>query len=155
MFQLQSLSLGILEEEIRAWRALTIHNLTKDNQSFQAQREKDIEAITDILFAEISLFGDSTLATREQLRQIVSDVAELGLEIAKLPFEILPISGLRPGGLFKADMMQDVDPQEEEVISPKTTIIISFPWVKVTYDEMGGRVYQSTYLNKARVSCIC
>ena len=148
----------ILEEETQAWSALTIHNLTKNNKNLRTVMEKDIDAITDMLLSDLSPFCDftkSTLDTRVPLREIVSDVAELGLEIAKLPFEIWPISNLEPGGPFKADMMEDVDPEEEEAIPERTTIIISFPWVKVTYDETGRRVYQPTYLSKARVSCIC
>ena len=63
-----------------------------------------------MLLTEISPFGGSTLATREQPRQIVSDVAELGLEIAKHPFQIRP-TNLTPGGSFEVDTMQNVDPQ--------------------------------------------
>lgn len=107
-----------------------------------------------MLLTEISPFGGSTLATREQLRQIVSDVAEFGLEIAKLPFEIWPKSNLPPGRKFDADTMQDVDPPVDWAISHWTTIIVSFPWVKGSYNEWGRRDYKTTYLNKARVSCI-
>ena len=84
------------------------------------------------------------------MREIVSEVAELGLEIAKLPFEILPIACLRLGDPFNPDMMEDVDPEEA---AGNATIILSYPWVKVKYDEMGRSVYPSTYLSKARVSC--
>ena len=52
-------------------------------------------------------------------------------------------------------MMKEVDPEETEVVSRKTTIILSYPWVKVTYDEAGKSVYPQIYLAKARVSCIC
>lgn len=106
---------------------------------------------------DLSPFGGSARATREKLREIVSDVAELGLEIARLPFEIRPILDLKPGQPFVADMMKAVDLEEEEedMISRQTTIILSYPWVKVTYDQMGNSVYQNTYLCKARVSCIC
>ena len=81
-------------------------------------------------------------------------MAELGLELARLPYQIRPKIDLKPGVPFDADMMKDVDPEEEEV-SGKTTIILSYPWEKVSYDEMGKSVTQSTYLVKARVSCIC
>ena len=144
----------LLEEEARAWSALTIHRLTKDNRDLQIEKEKDIENITNTLLHELSSFGSSTRATPEKLKEIVSKVAELGLELARLPFEIRPITDLNPGGDFVADMMKDVDP-DEEAVSAKTTIILSYPWVKVTYDETGkGVVYQNTYLCKARVSCI-
>ena len=109
-----------------------------------------------MLLTEISPLGGSTLATRGQLRQIVSDVAELGLEIAKLPFAIWPdIHLLWPGVKFKAETMQDVDPPKDWAISHWTTIIVSFPWVKQSYDECGAKNYGTTYLTKARVSCIC
>lgn len=81
-------------------------------------------------------------------------MAELGLEIARLPFEIRPILDLKPGEPFVANMMKDLDPEEGEV-SGKTAIILSYPWVKVTYDETGKSVFPSNYLSKARVSCIC
>ena len=80
-------------------------------------------------------------------------MAELGLEIAKLPFEVRSMSGLNPGETFVADTMIDVD-QEEGAISETTTIILCYPLVKVTYDEMGKSTNPSTYLSKARVSCI-
>ena len=131
--------------------ALTIHCLTKDNHNFQIRKEKEIETITDAILHDLSPFSGSPRATREKLRDIVSDVAELGLEIAKLPFEIQSISGLNPGGPFVANTMIDVD-QQEGVISETTTIILCYPLVKVTYDEMGKSV--NTYLSKARVSCI-
>ena len=144
----------LLEEEIREWSALTIHRLTKDNNNLQVEKEKDIDAITDTVLHNLSPFGGSARATREKLREIVSNVAELGLEMARLPFEIRPLSDLKPGEPFVAEMMKDVDPEEEEV-SGKTTIILAYPWVKVTYDETGKGVVQNTYLSKARVSCIC
>ena len=138
---------------------MTIHRLTKNNQKFQVEKEKDIDTTTDMLLHDLAPFGDTAPgndgATRQKLREIVSNVAELGLEIARLPFEIRPIEDLKPGGPFVEDMMTDVDPDEEETISRKTTIILSHPWVKVTYDEMGNGVLPSTYLSKARVSCIC
>ena len=143
----------ILEQEIQAWSALTIHCLTKNNHNFQIKKEKEIETITDTILHDLSPFSGSPRATRGKLRDIVSDVAELGLEIAKLPFEVRSISDLNPGGPFVADMMIDVD-QEEGVISGTTTIILSYPLVKVTYDEMGKSVHSSTYLSKALVSCI-
>lgn len=144
----------LLEEEARAWSALTIHRLTKDNQNLQMEREKDIDAVTDMVLHDLSSFSGSPRATREKLRDIVSKVADLGLELAKLPFEIRPMTELNPGDPFVADMMKDMDPEEEDV-SGMTTIILSYPWVKVTYDETGKSIYQSTYLCKARVSCIC
>ena len=147
----------ILEEQIRAWSALTIHNLTKNDENLRTEREKDIDAITDMLLSDLSPFGgstESTLATREQLRQIVCNVAELGLEIAKLPFEIWP-EKLTPGGSFEMDTMQNVDPQVGLARYHRTTIIVSFPWVKAKYYESGTKMFDRTYLNKARVSCIC
>ena len=80
-------------------------------------------------------------------------MADLGLEIAKLPFKVQFGPGPRPGGPFVADKMKDVD-QEEGVISETTTIILSYPLVKVTYDEMGKSINPSTYLSKGLVSCI-
>ena len=144
-----------LEEEIRAWSALTIHHLTKNNHNFQLEKEKDIDSTTDRVLHHVSSFSGSPRATREKLREIVSDVAELGLEIARLPFEIWPLISLMPGDPFVTDTMKEVDPEEVEVNSRKTTIILSYPWVKVTYDEAGKCVYPGTYLCKARVSCIC
>ena len=131
--------------------ALNIHCLTKNNHNFQIEKEKEIETITDTILHDLSSFSGSPRATREKLRDIVSDVAELGLEIAKLPFEIRSMSDLNYGGPFVADTMIDVD-QEEGVVSETTTIILCYPLVKVTYDEMGKSV--NTYLSKARVSCI-
>lgn len=145
----------LLEEEIRAWKILTINHLTKDNDNLQIEKEKDIDAITNRILHHVSPFSGSPRATREKLREIVSDVAELGLEIARFPFEIRPILDLKPGDPFVPDMMKEVDPEETEVVSRKTTIILSYPWVKVTYDEMGKSVCPKTYLVKARVSCIC
>lgn len=144
----------LLEEEARAWSALTIHRLTKDNQNLHLEKEKEIDAMTDMVLVDLSSFSGSTRATREKLRDIISKVAELGLELARLPFEIRPITDLNPGNPFVEDMMIDMDPEDED-ISEMTTIILSYPWVKVTYDETGkGVVYQNTYLCKARVSCI-
>ena len=143
----------ILEQGIQSWSALTIHCLTKDNHNFQIKKEKEIETITDTLLHDLSSFNGSPRATRQKLRHVVSDVAELGLEIAKLPFEVRSISDLDPGGPFVANMMKDVD-QQEGVISETTTIILCYPLVKVTYDEMGKSVNPSTYLSKALVSCI-
>ena len=151
----------LLEQEIRAWSTLTIRNLTENNLYLQFETEKDIDSVTDMVLEDISPFGGSARATREKLREIVSNVAELGLELARLPYEIRPISTLKPGAPFVADMMKIVDLEEAEVdeagepVSRKTTIILSYPWVRVTYDKMGKSVYQNTYLCKARVSCIC
>ena len=160
------------------------------------------------MFNLLSPLNGSTRATRQKLRVIVSNVADLGLEIARLPYEILPLSGLKPGGPFVTDMMKDVDLEEKEEEeneedeeedeedededqddddndeeedddddddddddgdddddeeeeeeeekekkeTPRnTTIILSYPWVRVTYDQMGKSIYQ---LSKARVSCI-
>ena len=144
---------NILEQEIQSWSALTIHCLIKNNHNFQIEKEKEIETITDTLLHDLSSFNGSPRATREKLRDIVSDVAELGLEIAKLPFKFRSISDLKLGGPFVANMMIDVD-QEEGMISETTTIILCYPLVKVTYDEMGKSVNPSTYISKARVSCI-
>ena len=144
---------NILEQEIQAWSALTIYYLTKDNHNFQIKKEKEIETITDTILHDLSSFNGSPRATRERLRDIVSDVADLGLEIAKHPFEFRSVSDLDPGGPFVANMMKDVD-QEEGVISETTTIILCYPLVKVKYDEMGKSTNPSTYLSKARVSCI-
>ena len=138
---------------MQAWRARTIHILTNNNQRFLAEREKNIDSITDMLLTEISPFGGSTLTTREQLRQIVSYVAELGLEIAKHPFQIRP-TNLTPGESFEVGTMQNVDPQVGLARYHRTTIIVSFPWLKATYHERGMTDY-TTCLNKARVSCIC
>ena len=143
----------MIEQEIQAWNALTIHCLTKDNHNFQIKKEKEIEIITDTILYDLSSFCGSPRATREKLRDIVSDVADLGLEIAKLPFEVQFGSDLNPGGPFVADMMTDVD-QEEGVVSETTTIILCYPLVKVTYDEIGKSVHPSIYLSKALVSCI-
>ena len=144
----------ILEEELRGWSALTVHRLTKENDNLPVEKEKDIDTITDTVLQDLSPFGGSARATREKLREIVSNVAELGLEMARLPFEIRPLLDLKPGEPFTEDMMKDMDPEEDEV-SGKTTIILSYPWVKVAYDGAGKGVLQSTYLSKARVSCIC
>ena len=81
----------ILEEEIQAWSALTIHHLTKDNPSLLIQKEMDIDTTTDLVLHYLSPFSGSAQATRGKLRKIVSDVAKLGLNIAKLPFEIRPL----------------------------------------------------------------
>lgn len=126
----------------------------KDNPDFLIEKEKDISIITDMLLQDLSPFGGSARATREKLRDIVTDVAELGLEIARLPFQIRPID-LKPGDLFVADMMKEVDPEEAERVLRKTTIILSYPWVKVKYNEMGKSSYPGTPLIKARVSCVC
>ena len=107
-----------------------------------------------MLLVDVSPFRGSPLATPEKLREIVSDMAELGLEIGRLPFEIRPTFNLKPGDAFVGDMMTDVDQEGEEMIPGKITIILSYPWVKVTYDKMGMKV-PPIYLCKARVSCIC
>jgi len=148
--------MGCTEQEIRAWSTLTIRNITRNNPDLQMEKELDIDAVTDLVLEDISPFGGNARATREKLREIVSNVADLGFEIAKLPFEIRPID-LKPGVPFAANMMKSVDLEEEEedMTSKRTTIILSYPWVKVTYDETGKGVYQRTYLSKAAVSCIC
>ena len=125
----------------------------KDNPNFLIEREKDISLITDQLVQYLSPFGGSARATREKLREIVTDVAELGLEIASSPFEIRPID-LKPGGLFVADIMKEVDPEETGRVPRRTTIILSYPWVKVKYNEVGKGVFPGTPLVKGRVSCV-
>ena len=117
------------------------------------EKDKDIDDITNMLLEDLSFIRGSPRATPEKLREIVSKVAELGLELARLPFEIRPEFNLYPGDPFVADMMKNVDPEEGDV-SRNTTIILSYPWIKVTYDETGKGISQSTYLCKARVSCI-
>lgn len=71
----------------------------------QTEKEKDIDTTIDRLLDNLSLFYGSARATWGTLREIVSDMAELGLEIAKLPFKIQPILELKLGDSFVADMM--------------------------------------------------
>lgn len=71
----------------------------------QTEKEKDIDTTIDRLLNNLSLFYGSARATRGKPREIVSDVAELGLEFEKLPFKIQPILDFKPRDPFVADMM--------------------------------------------------
>ena len=86
----------------------------------------------------------------------MSKVANIGIELAQLPFGVFPLT-LPPGTLSDHQAMVDVDEEEmdEDRTPKKTTIILSPPWTKVIYTEEGKEVlHKSNVLCKAQVSCL-
>ena len=130
--------------------------MVKDNPAFIQFQKKEIDALTDSLFEEISPWGEFKKVNKKGLRDIVVKAAKLGIELAQLPFGVFPLQ-LGPGTLFDHQAMVDVDEEEmdKDRTSKKTTIILSLPWTKVIYTEEGKEVLdKSNLLCKAQVSCL-
>ncbi|KAF8469760.1 hypothetical protein BDZ91DRAFT_720981 [Kalaharituber pfeilii] len=147
------------DEDRRLWSALTAHLLSKNTQDLDAQQEEHINVINDDLCTQVAPLGSLKRASKEGLKSLIWKVAKLGLEMAQLPFYIMPRIELKPGDPYEEHTMEDIELEGAESNVPKnTTIILTPAWVKMIFDKEGKRVYDphdpTCYITKARVSCI-
>lgn len=146
------------DEDFQTWKALTVHRMVKDNPTFLQDQKTEIDAVTDSLYKEIAPWGGSKRVNKKGLRDIALKAAKLGLELAQLPFRVVPLE-LKPGIPFDHQKMVDIELEgrvaKDSTPKKATTIILSFPWVKVTYTEGGREVAdKNNVLCKAQVSCL-
>ena len=122
---------------------------------FLQKQEEEISALTDRIYELVAPWGEFKRATKQGIKEIVTKVAKLGLEMAQLPFSIQPmIREVYPGVAFDQGFMEDVEGIEDLVLTT-ATIILSYPWIKVTFDDNGNQVpHLVKPLSKARISCL-
>ena len=150
---------------MHCWNALSIYLLTKDNEAFQANRENEVDKINNHLREQLILVGAPGLTTFLELRQIVWRAADIGLQIAQLPFTITPLD-LPPGIPFQQkffeviDIDDDVGPEELELLAVPVGLVLFPPVVKLEFDSEGKKmdlegthVAQATVISKGRAVC--
>ncbi|RPB27242.1 hypothetical protein L211DRAFT_866109 [Terfezia boudieri ATCC MYA-4762] len=152
------------ERDVHCWNALSIHLLTKDIETFQASRESDVDALSTKLSKWLEPLGAPGATTFDELHQIVSHAANIGLQIAKLPFRIHPLE-IPPGMPFQQRLFEDVigddiGPQELEIASVPISLVLFPPVVKLEFDSEGKMMNleaihagQDTVISKGRVVC--
>lgn len=147
------------------WNALSIHLLTKDNKTFQASRETRADEIIETLGQQLTPVGASGMASFHELRRIVLHAADIGLQVAKLPFTLSLLEAL-PGWPFQQKFFEDVDigddigPDGLELDSVPISLVLFPPVVKLEFDSEGNlmileprNVAQATVISKGRVVC--
>ncbi|KAF8421672.1 hypothetical protein EV426DRAFT_608669 [Tirmania nivea] len=149
-----------VERDVHCWNALSIYLLTKDNETFQANREMHVSEVSEGLMQQLTPLGAPGRATLAELRQIVLRAADIGLQVAQLPFGIRPFQA-QPGMLFQQKFYEGVDnsdlePEELELLSVPIDLVLFPPVVKLQFDSEGKRMNdlgQATVISKGRVIC--
>ncbi|KAF8456974.1 hypothetical protein BGX38DRAFT_891726 [Terfezia claveryi] len=152
------------DRDVHCWNALSIHLLTKDIETFQASREPQVDALNIKLSKQLMPVGAPGMTTFHELHQIVLRAADIGLQIAKLPFNIVPLD-ISPGIPFQQRFFEDVidddvGPEELELASVPISLVLFPPVVKLEFDSEGKvmnleAIYagQGTVISKGRVVC--
>jgi len=153
-----------VERDVHCWNALSIHLLTKDNEAFQASREEKVDEHNKNLSEQLTLLGAPGLTSFSELRQIVRRAADIGLQIAQLPFTIQPWE-VPPGVPFQHKLFEDVEnsddlPEELELLATPVALVLTPTIVKLEFDSEGRKVHygatevaNAVIISKARVVC--
>ncbi|KAF8470622.1 hypothetical protein BDZ91DRAFT_544878 [Kalaharituber pfeilii] len=145
------------DREMWWWFALSIHLLTKNSDQFEERQSDEVDNLTLDIHDRLMDVGISDRdSLKVQLRDIVLRAAQLGWEVARLPFRIQALS-IPPGSKFNASCMEEVEnPSDELEIKEAVVKAVMFPpIVKVAFDAEGKVVGNSDFqvLVKARVWC--
>ena len=146
-------------DEFFSWRALTVHLVTKDNEDFEKQVEKDTQKLANNLYEQLSLLGGAgPRATPKALHDLVSHVARLGHEVAQLPYSI-ELMDIEPGNEFVAEVMEpmesETDPEMLEMQKTKLQIVLSKPIIKMEFDSEGELVENKKPKVMAKATVVC
>lgn len=133
--------MGCVERDVHCWNALSIHLLTKDNTAFKYSREVEVDKVIENLRKHLEPLGAPGLTTFSELRRIVLHAADIGLQIAQLPFSIVPWE-VQLGTLFKQKFFEDIDDLGFEVLELRKApieLVVFPPIVKLQFDS-GGKM---------------